>query len=353
MSGIGGVRGRGGPADLHPVDALDVDSEEFRRNVTWAILDGDAESLEQHLTGVTDVDGIFTVQVEEDGVIRSIEEFSLLQLAAAEGKANCVEVLLKKRSQAHTMNFGQLQEPAGLIGTVRELSPIYLAAMRGHADCLRLMLRGIDDPRLRENILREGKRYPSAVLGISNFTPLQVACLEGHADCAEALLEFDCPGVNQKNRSTLTALHCAAMGGKPECVDVLLKFGANVDGVTQRGQTPLMLACKYGKEGCVDRLLARGANPQLRDNFQHSALHHAAFNNSPGCVRALLKAGMHFNAEFFQNLEPLCLAERAGFRALLLAQIEAEDTGKCESLHPELTVEEMCREGLAFLTCAN
>ena len=51
----------------------------------------------------------------------------------------------------------------------------------------------------------------------------------------------------------------------------LLDAGADVDGVTSEGVTPLMCAAAFGEMESVRLLLARGADPNRRDDKSFSA----------------------------------------------------------------------------------
>ncbi len=73
---------------------------------------------------------------------------------------------------------------------------------------------------------------------------------------------------------TALIVACAYYGGVPLC-RVLLNHGADVNAVTKKGETALMLAAKNAKYDVVVFLLKQGANAKLTDASGKTALDYA------------------------------------------------------------------------------
>jgi ankyrin repeat protein len=64
-----------------------------------------------------------------------------------------------------------------------------------------------------------------------------------------------------------TALHYATVGNKPDIVEGLLNKGAALNAKTNRGLTPLHIACSKGYEECAFILIRAGASAIIKDGF--------------------------------------------------------------------------------------
>jgi Ankyrin repeats (3 copies) len=75
------------------------------------------------------------------------------------------------------------------------------------------------------------------------------------------------------DRQTLLdeALGHAAHNGRDEAVEWLLAHGADVDGATYLGMTPLHFAAQFGRASTVRLLLEHGGDPTLRDRIHDGA----------------------------------------------------------------------------------
>lgn len=78
---------------------------------------------------------------------------------------------------------------------------------------------------------------------------------------------------SQKGRTPLI-IACAYYGGIPLC-RVLLNHGADINAVTNTGETALMLAASNAKSDLVKYLLEKGANPKLLNKDGKAALDYA------------------------------------------------------------------------------
>ena len=95
-------------------------------------------------------------------------------------------------------------------------------------------------------------------LNTAGESPLMIAALRGQLEWCKRLIARGA----QVNHDGWNALHYAASGPNLAVLELLLDKGANVEGRSPNGTTPLMMAARYGSEPNVDRLLA--ANAEIR-----------------------------------------------------------------------------------------
>ena len=72
--------------------------------------------------------------------------------------------------------------------------------------------------------------------------------------------------------TTQTPLAGVAYKGYAEIAELLLAHGANVEGASPDGKTPLMMAAMFNRTAIVDLLLAHGANIDAIDSRGMTAL---------------------------------------------------------------------------------
>ena len=92
-------------------------------------------------------------------------------------------------------------------------------------------------------------------LNSNGESALMIAALRGNLDWCKRLVARGA----KVNHDGWSALHYAASGPNVEVIDYLLQQGANLEGRSPNGTTPLMMAARYGSEPNVDRLLAAKA----------------------------------------------------------------------------------------------
>ncbi|CAG9821966.1 unnamed protein product [Phaedon cochleariae] len=168
-------------------------------------------------------------------------------------------------------------------------------------------------------------------------SPLFIACKKGQIEIVEYLVTVCFADIEQKglyevqeDRSThvVTPLWCAAVSGKLPVVELLLKFGADINAVSDTGSTPVRSACfmthfeivkylvehgadinrpNYNGGTCLinsvqsanlcDFLLKNNADVNARDIQNKTALHYAIQEHRLETTRLLLKSGANYNAK--------------------------------------------------------
>ena len=104
--------------------------------------------------------------------------------------------------------------------------------------------------------------------------PLQLAAWEGNLPAAKQLLEVGAD-VDSRDEWGWTALHeAAAKPGRSstDMTELLLRAGAEVDCITNTGQTPLMISVRKSNKSAASLLLRAGARRDLQDQQGKSAL---------------------------------------------------------------------------------
>ncbi|GFF56429.1 hypothetical protein IFM46972_10511 [Aspergillus udagawae] len=108
-----------------------------------------------------------------------------------------------------------------------------LHAVDSHSvPCLRLILEAGGDPN------------PTLPKGVFRSSPLTAAGFAGMPEMLELLLEFGA-NPNACNPEGLTSLHSVARTQNVDCIAVLLRFGADLDAISNDGWTPLTTAIVY------------------------------------------------------------------------------------------------------------
>jgi ankyrin repeat protein len=155
-----------------------------------------------------------------------------------------------------------------------------------------------------------------------SVTALCAAASQGRADLVKVLLDAGAdPRVTSGERygRLPVLLHWAqarpptgAANGR-EIVGLLLDHGADVNGGTPWGSTPLMAAVSTHDADTVRLMLERGANPNARDSMGRTALRRGFGDGTmkTASVRALLEHGADVNARDVEGLTPLGRARRA------------------------------------------
>lgn len=85
-------------------------------------------------------------------------------------------------------------------------------------------------------------------------------------------------------------------GDNPELIAVMLDAGADVDGRSRGGQSPLHSAAYGGGPGVIAALAAAGAEVDVRDGRDQTPLHRAIERKNPANVAALIEAGADVHA---------------------------------------------------------
>ncbi len=175
--------------------------------------------------------------------------------------------------------------------------------------------------RLSEKLKRNLEEFPRedrrAIVGgtVEGCAPLFLACKNGSADVVEYLLSSCDADIEQRGlfevleegiSHHVTPLWCAAVSGRLAVVKVLLRYGADVDAVSDSGSTPIRSACYIVRNGLhtahfeiIKCLVRAGADVEQPNHFGGTCLINSV--QSPELVQFLLDSGVDVNAEDVQH----------------------------------------------------
>ena len=175
--------------------------------------------------------------------------------------------------------------------------------------------------RLSEKLRRNLEEFPRdarrEIVGekVEGCAPLFLACKNGSADMVEYLLSACDADIEQRGlyevleegiSHHVTPLWCAAVSGRLTVVKVLLRYGADVNAVSDSGSTPIRSACYIVRHGLntshfeiIKCLVRAGADLQQPNHFGGTCLINSV--QSPELVKFLLESGVHVNAEDVQH----------------------------------------------------
>ncbi|KAJ0004249.1 hypothetical protein NQD34_010463 [Periophthalmus magnuspinnatus] len=153
-------------------------------------------------------------------------------------------------------------------------------------------------------------------------TPAHVACQHGQENVIRVLLSRGAD-VRVRGKDNWTALHFAAWQGHLGIVKLLIKqAGADVDGQTTDGRTPLHLASQRGQYRVARILIELGADVHMTSSGSNTPLHVAAETGHTSTSRLLIKHKANIHAQNSVGLTPLHLASHRGHLATVKMLIE-------------------------------
>lgn len=117
--------------------------------------------------------------------------------------------------------------------------------------------------------------------GESTMTALFETICVSSAQVIDSILNENPEVIHFKGWHGLSLLHRVCMRGDPDAIAVVLRHGADPNGATDGGETPLHYSGRHGRMAPCATLIRGGADPNALDRAGHGCLHFAA---QGGCV---------------------------------------------------------------------
>jgi hypothetical protein len=165
------------------------------------------------------------------------------------------------------------------------------------------------DAEKAEKALKAGAALEQAGGNYANWSrgPLQKAVEYRFAEGARLLLARKADP--EARHDGYPCLAMAVLLKDAEMAAVLLEHGANVEGRTDKSNTPLQLAAKEGQADLVRLLLDHGAKADAKDPSGNTALHLAAAGGHGEAARLLIGRGADNQAQNANLNSPADVAE--------------------------------------------
>lgn len=144
------------------------------------------------------------------------------------------------------------------------------------------------------------------------WPPLQIACRWAHRRLISSLVT-KVSSVNQASPRGWRAVHRCAQNGDDRLLEVLTsKEELDVQPANERGDTPLLIACRRGCYRLVVTLVSRGSDVnKVSESSGRGPLHEAAYIGHRAIVECLLLNGAQPDIKDKAGLTPIELAAQA------------------------------------------
>ncbi len=145
---------------------------------------------------------------------------------------------------------------------------------------------------------------------------LSYAAKKGAIEIVQLLLDTDAD-VNAISDDGDTALMRASKKGNREIVELLLNSGADINAISDNGNTALIMAAKSGQREIVEVLLNNGASNGSTNKVGSTALIVAAMNGHKEAIKLLLDNNADINAKDHYRCTALTYASRNGDKEIV------------------------------------
>ena len=205
-------------------------------------------------------------------VYDQVHERQLTPLEAASWRGQNISVVRMLLDRGASVNGGWRARVSGWTGRrEREYS----------------LLHGVKDPQIMELLLERGADPRSR--DSNGWTPLDYACRRNSICMVQMLLRHGARTYRTSDKNS--ALYTACGSDSAPLVRLLLDAGADIEGGTTDGRTPLVMACKHPPRlHALQVLCERGADVNVQDSLP---MWFAIYYDKPKVVEILLAHGAY------------------------------------------------------------
>ncbi|XP_059473664.1 uncharacterized protein LOC132195582 [Neocloeon triangulifer] len=309
--------------------------ERFRSPAHLAAISGNTECLGMLL----DLDTP-KVNIEE----KCHSDYTLLHLAAKEGHAEVIKLLLERGAQTNARDFQGVQ-------------PLHLAVIQSHEECALLLLEkdssGINErlpsgeslmhfaakmsggSKLLEELIRAGG--DTTAKSADGKSVMSFAISAGNVSAVKLLLnEFDKDEINHKDDG-YGPLAFAVLLDQPEIFEVLADAGADLNLADDLGRTAAFYALVKSDE-VFERIISRdGVNINAETNKKRCLLFCAAESGELNKMKMLVKRGLNVNKKDLNGQTPLTAAIRLGREDIIDYLLTFENLDVTSKQHEDTT----------------
>lgn len=112
--------------------------------------------------------------------------------------------------------------------------------------------------------------------------------------------------------------HCSALWALPNIISVFYNLGLDINSKSNKfKESPLSLAVFLAYDECCEKLLRYGANVNYQNEEGETALHKAVYSQSNECIRKLLQAGADEMIADNAGMYPKTYAEIQGKESII------------------------------------
>ena len=203
-------------------------------------------------------------------------------------------------------------------------TPLYVLADKGLENLIRIRMKQ-ESAKKESAAYTRGERYKYPFFAaLANSHKGAVAALLGLSSSIHDGVDIT-EGFNYRKDLTgyqgRTPLSWAAQEGRLNIVKLLIR-GADLDGIDERGYTPLRRALEKGQEAVARLLIDKGADVNAQDSSGSTALILASEDGYEAVARLLIEKGADVNAQGSSRSTALILALRNGYEAVARVLIE-------------------------------
>ena len=266
----------------------------------------------------------------------SLEKTTPLHKAAENCSPKMIDFLMERGADKHLH-----------VLDAQKHSPLMLAVQQKRADNVELLLA----------------KYKANPDQTADTSALFMAAQEGYLPTTRALLNHGADPNLWHAEMEITPLHISASNDHIFVVRELIAHKANVDAISGKGYTPLIMACSQGYVETPKALLEAGANINYQSpNDGATALHHAVTSGFVDCTKLLMSHSPDLTIKDKGDMTAAECAkamseERPGdarFTVLanMFSSLDVGERGKCAECFKILEAPKRCGRCKAVVYCS-